>query len=578
MGTLIFWMREQASWLLTCLLVYLLVAPFSFPAAAARSGNVSLRIGVYPPSLKTDIKITEPSGNRVLDAAEKGEVLVTIKNEGRGDAFGVQVAIQAISIPKGVSFPTAVTVGTIRAGAEKTVSIPITADRQVETGSCKIELRFREEMGFDADPITLSFTTKEFIPPDLQVADVGIHDFSQNGKIEPGETVEVIARIINMGGDKAGSVRAEVAVGENVFIMPDSKTKFNLGDLAPFEYKDITFTLVTNRRIQTETVPVFVRLRTTRPEDSRETELKQLVLNRPEKPQTVFTLPEKVEGQRPLPDVGVPTLSVDVDLKVPEGKRQNKYGIAVIIGNSEYRSRDVPPVDYAIRDAAVIREYAEKAMGYRPGNIIYVENATQANFRAIFGSETDHRGKLYNYVRPGRSDVFVYYSGHGAPDPSGPTGYFVPVDCDPSQVRLNGYSLQNFSANLAKIPAKSVTVVLDACFSGGSERGMLLRNASPVYFDIGNPLAVLKKAVVFTSSSGDQISSWYPQKRHGLFTYYFLKGLQGESDKNRDGRIDADELFAFVQEEVSYMARRLSGRDQDPQLIGNRDSTIVTLR
>ena len=578
MASLIFRTRQRAVRPLACLLIWLLVAAFSFSADAARSGKISLHLGVYPPRLKTDVKITEPSGNRIFDAGEKGEVLATIKNEGSGDAFGVQIAILALSRPKGISFPTSLNVGTIRAGAEKTVSIPITADQGVETGSCKIELRFREEMGFDADPVTLSFATRQFIPPDLQVADVGIHDFSQNGKIEPGETVEVVVRIMNKGGAKAESVRAEVTVGENVFVLPDSKTEFDLGDMASFEYKDIAFTLVTNKRIETDTVPVTVKLQTTRSQDSRETELKQLVLNRPEKPQTVIVLSGEEEDQRPREDLGVPTLSVDVDLNVPELKRENKFGIAVIIGNKDYRSRDVPPVDYAIRDAAVVKEYAEKTLGYRPGNIIYVENATQANFRAIFGSETDHRGKLYNYVRPGRSDVFIYYSGHGAPDPSGPTGYFVPVDCDPSQVRLNGYSLENFSKNLAKIPAKSVTVVLDACFSGGSERGMLLRNASPVYFDIGNPLAVLKNAVVFTSSSGDQISSWYPQKRHGLFTYFFLKGLQGEADKNRNGRIDADELFAFVQEEVSYMARRLAGRDQNPQLIGNRDSAIVTLR
>ncbi|MBI4775973.1 MAG: caspase family protein [Deltaproteobacteria bacterium] len=579
MGTFVFRMRGQAPGFLICLLVYLYIVSVSFPAAAARSGKISLRLGVYPPSLKTHIQITEPSGNQILDAGEKGTILVTIKNEGNGEAFGVEVGLETISIPKGLYFPSTLSVGTIAAGTEKTVTIPISADREVETGSCKIGLRVREKLGFDADPITLSFTTKEFIPPNLQVADVGIRDFTQDGRIEPGETVEVVVRVANEGGAKAQSVRAEVAMGENVFVMPDSMTMFGLGDLAPSEYKDITFSFVTNKRIQGETVPITVKIQADRPEDGREIKLKQLALYRREGPSEEIELPGTGEDKPPR-SPGVATFAVDVDLEVPEGKVENRYGIAVIIGNKDYRSRDVPPVDYAIRDGEVVKEYVEKTMGYRPGNIIYVENATQANFRAIFGSETDHRGKLFDYVRPGgQSDVFVYYSGHGAPDPSGPTGYFVPVDCDPSMVRLNGYSLQIFSKNLSKIPAKSLTVVLDACFSGGYDRGNLIRNVSPVYFDVGNPLAVLKNAVVFTSSSGDQVSTWYPEKRHGLFTYFFLKGLQLRDavDKNRDGKLNADELFAFIQEEVSYMARRLASREQHPQLIGNPDSTVVTL-
>ncbi|MDI6687407.1 MAG: caspase family protein [Desulfobacterales bacterium] len=267
--------------------------------------------------------------------------------------------------------------------------------------------------------------------------------------------------------------------------------------------------------------------------------------------------------------------SADVDSKVPRAQVENKYGVAVIIGNQSYNSKDVPNVDYAISDARIVKKYVQKTLGYREGNIICLENATQAQFRTFFGIESDYKAKLYSYLRPDKSDIFIYYSGHGAPDVQTKTGYFVPVDCDPSTVRFNGYSLKLFYDNLAKLPARSITVVLDTCFSGGSEKGMLLKNASPVFIDVKNPLLTMKNACVLTSSTGDQISSWYPAKKHGLYTYYFLKGLQGEADTDKDGNVTGGELHNYLADEVSYMARRLYMREQQPQIMGSKNAVII---
>jgi hypothetical protein len=267
--------------------------------------------------------------------------------------------------------------------------------------------------------------------------------------------------------------------------------------------------------------------------------------------------------------------SADVDRKIPRAQLENKYGIAVIIGNRNYKSKDVPNVDFAISDARIVKKYVQKGLGFRPGNIIYLENATQAQFNSVFGVKDDHRARLHSYLRKNKSDVFVYYSGHGAPDVDTKTGYFVPVDCDPSTVRFNGYSLKTFYDNLAKLPARSITVVLDTCFSGVSEKGMLLKNASPVFIDVKNPLLTIKNACVLTSSTGDQISSWYPAKKHGLYTYYFLKGFQGEADANKDGKVTGGELHNYLTDEVSYMARRLYMRDQHPQIMGSKNAVIV---
>jgi hypothetical protein len=267
----------------------------------------------------------------------------------------------------------------------------------------------------------------------------------------------------------------------------------------------------------------------------------------------------------------------DVDRNIPRTMTERTDAIAVVIGNAKYRKPSVPSVEYASRDAMLVKEYLIRMFGYREGNILFVENATQADFNSIFGTAANAKGKLNNYVKAGKSDVFVYYSGHGAPNPESKEGYFVPVDCDPALVSLNGYSLKTFYDNLSKLKYKSLTVVIDACFSGSSEKGMLLKNISPVFVEVEDPVLTLKEAVVMTSAAGNQVSSWYPEKGHSLFTYYFLKGIRGDADKAKDKTISTGELKEYLEENVSYMARRLSNREQTPQVYGNTGQAFAKL-
>ena len=55
-------------------------------------------------------------------------------------------------------------------------------------------------------------------------------------------------------------------------------------------------------------------------------------------------------------------------------------------------------------------------------------------------------------------------------------------------------------------------MVIDACFSGSSNEGMLIKNISPVMIEIEKEHAVADHIVEFTSSSGDEVSSWFPEK------------------------------------------------------------------
>ena len=272
-------------------------------------------------------------------------------------------------------------------------------------------------------------------------------------------------------------------------------------------------------------------------------------------------------------DAKVTPLFVDVDKTIPKVNVIKTDAIAVVIGNTIYSHRDIPNVDFATQDALTLKNYLINMLGFLEENIIYLENAQKAEFESVFGTQTEPQGKLYNYIKPSQSDVFVYYSGHGAPDLTSKKAYILPSNADPNYVKIYGYPVDLLCQNLDKLPCKSVTVVLDACFSGGSQQGMLIADASPMYIDVKMPV-YSHRINLLTSASGDQISSWYPESNHSLFTYYFIRAIRGEADADKDRRISLKEISDYVSDNVPYMARRMYGREQTPTFKGDVGTII----
>ncbi|RJP59310.1 MAG: hypothetical protein C4549_02485 [Deltaproteobacteria bacterium] len=72
--------------------------------------------------------------------------------------------------------------------------------------------------------------------------------------------------------------------------------------------------------------------------------------------------------------------------------------------------------------------------------------------------------------------------------------------------------------------------------------------------------AIPLKVAVLSASSGDQISSTYEEKGHGLFTYFMLKGI-------KDGITEIGELFDYLKPHVERIARKTYNNEQTPQLV-----------
>jgi uncharacterized protein len=251
--------------------------------------------------------------------------------------------------------------------------------------------------------------------------------------------------------------------------------------------------------------------------------------------------------------------------------KKNKNDIAVIIGNGNYEKmgKDIPNVYPAYADADGIKKYFLQAKGIREGNIIFLKDATGSQLLSVFGNQNNHKGRLFNWVKPKKSNVYIYYAGHGVPGGNKGNAYLVPIDADSQSISLSGYPLELLYSNLGKIPANSITVILEACFSGVSQSGNLFVNASPIVITAKKTM-IPKNVKVISAGAFDQMASWEMDKTHGLFTKYFLKAMSGEGDKNQDGNVDDKELKEYLNETMTYFARRYYGRDQNVQIIGNR--------
>ncbi len=263
---------------------------------------------------------------------------------------------------------------------------------------------------------------------------------------------------------------------------------------------------------------------------------------------------------------GAELAKLDAELAPPATKVAPKdHAYAVIVGIEDYR--DLPKVDYAKRDAEMVKQYLTKALGYREQNVVMLlnERATRSQLGARFEKwlqkqVADHK----------ESEVFVYYGGHGAPDPNTNQAFLVPYDGDPAFLEETGYPLTQLYKVLGDLPAAQVTVVMDSCFSGTGGRSVIAKGTRPMLVTIENPLLASQNMVVLSAAAGNQISSAFPEKRHGLFTYYFLKGLQGEADANKDGAVDVEELYDYLKPQVETAARRANA-EQSPQLLPGTD-------
>ena len=242
--------------------------------------------------------------------------------------------------------------------------------------------------------------------------------------------------------------------------------------------------------------------------------------------------------------------------------------VAIIIGIQNYKL--IPKAEYANQDAQVFYDYASRALGIQQENIkLLVDD--EADVSGIYKA---FQNWLPLKVRKGKTDVYVFYSGHGLPSADGKSLYFLPVGADRDLIAKTAISQKEIVDALKAAQPKSVTMFIDSCYSGQIRTGeTLLASARPVVLTV-QETAYPPEFTVITASASDQIASSSPDLKHGIFSYYLMKGLEGEADENKDGTITIGKLQSYLAERVPRFAMTMS-RKQEPQLTGDANRVLV---
>ncbi len=244
--------------------------------------------------------------------------------------------------------------------------------------------------------------------------------------------------------------------------------------------------------------------------------------------------------------------------------KANNNAIALVVGVSEYSL--TAPAEFADRDAEVFYDYARLKLGIPQERIQTLVNDSAS----VVGLLSGINKWLKRSVRRGESDVYVFFAGHGLASDDGNTAYLIPYDGVPDFLERTAISRDEIFSEIASVNPKSVTVFLDTCYSGDTRGGSRLITGRPLRIKVLEE-TVPQKFTVLTAAGRDQIAKPLQEAKHGLFSYFLMKGMEGDADTNNDNAITARELHAFVKQNVIQQ----SGGSQVPELQGDGERVLV---
>ncbi|MCS7027089.1 MAG: tetratricopeptide repeat protein, partial [Bryobacteraceae bacterium] len=253
----------------------------------------------------------------------------------------------------------------------------------------------------------------------------------------------------------------------------------------------------------------------------------------------------------------------DVDTPVA-GKVVLPRSYAVVIGVSQYPKLDSSlQLKFTERDAEAMYSVLISREGgnFPPQNVrkLTGAKATLANIR-------DAIEVWLPSVAKDDDRVLIYFAGHGFVYRG--KVYLAPSDFNSKDPAGTGYSTESLGAAFgSKIRGKWKVLLTDSCHSGAA----VSDTDSQV---INSRLLDLNRSLFSLTASRDRERSFESPQwggGHGIFTYYVVKGLEGEADESKDGMITADELAAYVQQNV----RLATKGQQNPMVGGSFDNSML---
>ena len=258
---------------------------------------------------------------------------------------------------------------------------------------------------------------------------------------------------------------------------------------------------------------------------------------------------------------------------------------AVVVGVGRYESPDIPKLRYTVPDAEAIYEVLTGPGGFKKEHVLLLTDKTERkptyrNLKWALGTFLARSAKKDD-------TVVIYFAGHGAPEVDqrgverdGLSKYLVPADAEPDDLYSTALPMDELQTIFGRIEAERVVVFLDSCYSGAAGgRTFASKKTRAVNVDdlFLERLARSKGRAIVTASRPTEVSIELPELGHGIFTYYLVEGLKGAGDLNRDGIVTLQELYEYVEQQVTQKSRAVGG-NQHPVMKGELEGVLPLMR
>lgn len=506
----------------------------------------------------------KPFVDGALDAGESGELLIDVINRGEREARGVEIVVSAGELAD-LLLPAPVTVPTIAPRGRTTVPLTIRSGPDLPDATHRLVIEVREPFGHDAQPLAFELNARGAPWPELVLTD----DFAVEGPglPVPRDTIVTLRlRVRNVGRGPARDVVAEIRSEPGVYPAHDSPRRFEAGDLDPGEVAELSYRCYANQHAEALRLDVELSHRRTGSAAARSLVSLPLV-NSPSVARIVRVEPDPPAAVSLAPAPA--PLTSDIDRDVPRSAIARPRGLAVVLGVESYAA--APSAAFSTEDARTAARYFEHTLGIPPQRIqlLLDQEVTLGQFQRLFGRD----GWLARRTRED-TDVFIFFAGHGVAGMDAFEPFLVPADADLNYVEQTGFPLDRMIERLNNLTARSVTVFLDACFSGMTRQGQtLLAGARPLAVVPTSPR--VSGLSLFSAARGTQVAHALDDQGHGLFSYHVFRGLGGKADLDRDGSITTQELKLYIEQAIPDEAARLD-KEQTPSIVLDNEDRILT--
>ncbi len=242
----------------------------------------------------------------------------------------------------------------------------------------------------------------------------------------------------------------------------------------------------------------------------------------------------------------------------------HNYALLIGVGECEETKLSLP---VTVKDIQALKTLLTDSnlCGYIDNNIrlLYNETATK---QQILENLTWLKQQAENDPE---ATILIYYSGHGCLDNSG-NYYLIPHETDRADIPDTALSAETINQALQEIPAQRLLVIIDSCHAQGMATSKDAKSPIPKGFtQTALPKTIIDNLkgtgrVVFTSSTGTQLSWIRSDRTMSIYTYHFLEALQGAGNQPGDKTVKVSHLMNYLSKTVPSTTQQEYQIEQTP--------------